>query len=115
MTVTDSPRSLLELSDERDTALKLRHAAYREGYVRGAQDQWSAGYAAAIGDVKRDQHELVSAVRLSLTRSAPAGAAWLAAVVRNDGTEYGGAGQPRVAVPPVDIARVRREQGGANR
>ena len=90
MTITTSPRSLLELSDERDTALQLRLAAYREGHALSAQEQWAAGYAAAIGDVKREQHELVRGVQLEAARSAPGGAAWPAPVARNGGTEYGG-------------------------
>lgn len=115
MTITTSPRSLLELSDERDTALQLRLAAYREGHALSAQEQWAAGYAAAIGDVKREEPELVRGVQLEAARSAPGGAAWAATVARNGGTEYGGAGKPRVAVDPEAIDRVRREQGGMAR
>jgi hypothetical protein len=87
---------LLELIDERDMWLALRHDAYREGYMAGAQDQWAAGYVAAIADVKRTQHQTVKQL-------APGGAAWLDTVKRNGGTEYGGAGKPRV---PVDIVAI---------
>jgi hypothetical protein len=109
VTITTSPRSLLELSDERDRALQLRLAAYREGYLHGGQDQRAAGYAAAIGDVKREQHELARGVQLEAARSVPAGAAWLAAVARHGGTEYGGAARPRVPVDAEAIDRARRE------
>ena len=107
-----SDADLLDRSDERDTALKLRHAAYREGYVHGAQDQWAAGYVSAIADVKRLQHEHVEAVRLGVRRLAPGGEAWLASVERHNGTEYGGAGKPRVPVDPRDIEQARREAKG---
>lgn len=53
---------LLALSDERDAQLELRHRAYREGYMDGSRDQWSAGYAAAVGDVKAAQHGIVGAL-----------------------------------------------------
>ena len=55
---------LLALSDERDTQLQLRHRAYREGYAEGARGQWSAGYAAAMADMKRVQLGLVDALDL---------------------------------------------------
>jgi hypothetical protein len=98
---------LLDRSDERDTALKLRHNAYREGYVHGAQDRWAEGYVAAVADVKRAQH-------MTVRQLAPGGAAWLATVERNGGTEYGGAGQPRVPVDPVAIELARQMlRGGA--
>ncbi len=92
---------LLELSDERDQWHARVLGAWREGYVRGAQDQWAEGYVAAIADVKRAQHQ---AVRL-LT---PGGEAWLDAVRRHGGTEYGGAGKPRVPVDPraLELARL---------
>lgn len=103
---------LLALSDERDVQLELRHRAYREGYVEGSGEQWAAGYAAAIADVKRAQHQAVAAVDLAGKRMAPGGTAWLATVERNGGTEYGGAGQPRV---PVDLAVIEaaRKRGKA--
>ena len=94
---------LLDRSDERDTALKLRHAAYREGYVNGARDQWAAGYVAAVADVKRAQH-------MTVKQLAPGGAAWLDSVKRNSGTEYGGTGKPRVPVDPraIQLAEMMR-------
>ena len=61
--------NLLALSDERDVHLALRHRAYREGYMEGSGEQWSAGYAAAVADVKRAQHDAPS------RRLAPGGAA----------------------------------------
>jgi len=87
---------LLELSDERDQWHALVLGAYREGYVHGGQDQRTEGYVAAIADVKRIQHQTVKQL-------APGGAAWLDAVKRNGGTEYGGARKPRVPVDPVAI------------
>lgn len=110
--MSDSPSALLTLSDERDAALQLRHAAYREGYLDGGRDQWDAGYAAAIGDMKRTEHELVDSIRLTSRRFAPGGAAWLAAVAAHGLTEYGGAGRPRVPVAPEVIAQACREQRG---
>jgi hypothetical protein len=67
----------------------------------------SQGYAAAIEDVKRTEHDIVHAIRLVARRAAPGGTAWLAAVERNGGTEYGGAGQSRVPVPAAVIERAR--------
>jgi hypothetical protein len=60
----DSPLGLLELSDERDVQLELRLRAFREGYLEGSRDQWSAGYAAAIGDVKAAEHEITARLRV---------------------------------------------------
>jgi hypothetical protein len=87
---------LLDLSHERDEQIELRKRAFREGYMEGSGEQWSAGYAAAIADVKRFQH-------ITVTQLAPGGAAWLNSVKRNGATEYGGAGKPRV---PVDLVTV---------
>ena len=101
---------LLALSAERDAQLAARLAAWREGYATGAAEERAAGYAAAIADVKRDQHELAAAVRLGLARSAPGGAAWLWSVLRHGATEYGGQGRSRVPVPTTDIERVLRER-----
>ena len=53
---------LLALSDERDAQLGLRKRAYRDGYTEGARGQWSAGYAAAMTDMKRVQLGLVAAL-----------------------------------------------------
>lgn len=110
MNGTDSPAGLLELSAERDAHLQLRHAAYREGWMAGSQDEWSRGYAEGVGAVKAAQHELVNAVRLGVRRLVPSGDAWAAAVARHGGTEYGGAGRPRVPVSPavVEVARGSR-------
>jgi hypothetical protein len=96
-----TPGELLELSAERDRWERLREDAYREGYMCGAQDQWAEGYAAAIADVKRIRHQAVK-------RLAPGGEAWLEAVKRHGGTEYGGAGKPRVPVDPraLELARL---------
>jgi hypothetical protein len=71
--------------------------------MEGSGEQWSAGYAAAMADAKRTRHALVAAIPVAVARLNPGGAAWLAAVERNGGTEYGGAGQPRV---PVDQAAI---------
>ncbi len=54
---------VLSQSDERDAQLELRHRAYREGFMDGGRDQWSAGYAAAVGDIKRAEHGIVGAQR----------------------------------------------------
>ena len=48
------------------------------------------------------------AIRLVAHRAAPGGAAWLAAVERHGGTEYGGAGQSRIPVPAAVIERARK-------
>lgn len=102
---------LLQLSNERDAQLALRHRAYREGFMDGGRDQWHEGYVAAVADLKRTQAELVTvlgqAAELAARRRVP-GAAWLAAVERHGGTEYGGAGKPRVPVDPARIELARR-------
>jgi hypothetical protein len=59
---------LLSLSDERDMQLELRHRAYREGYLEGSRDQWSAGYAAAVGDMKAAQHAVIPQLQLEIQR-----------------------------------------------
>jgi hypothetical protein len=94
---------LLAESDLHEIELRLRHAAYREGFTDGGRDQWAKGYAAAVADVKRSQHELVNAVRLGVRRLIPVGDAWLDNVLRHGGTEYGGKDRPRVAVNPALI------------
>ncbi len=94
---------LLEVSRERDVQLSLRLAAYREGWSAGARQQWDLGYVAAIESVKRMEQEVTAAVALAGRRLDPGGEAWLAAVARNGGTEYGGRGRPRV---PVDLALI---------
>ncbi len=103
---------LLSLSHERDVQLELRHRAYREGYMEGSAEQWSAGYAAAVADMKAVQRDLVAAVDRAGRRRAPGGAAWLASVQRHDGTEYGGAGKPRVPIPPAAIETARKMMTG---
>jgi hypothetical protein len=119
VTITESPRAInvAALVDAIDPAAEIRYrqALAREAAIAQQERSWSEGYAAAVADIKRAEHELLRAVRLGLARTAPAGAAWLAAVTRNGGTQYAGAGRPRVAVPAVDITRVQREQGGVNR
>jgi hypothetical protein len=106
---------LLALSDERDRQLAARLAACRQGYAAGAAGQFSAGYAAAIADVKAADHAIVGAIRRfgrpqPDPASFPAGEAWLAAVLRHGCTEYAGAGRPRVPVSAEDITRVWGEQ-----
>lgn len=96
---------LLELSDERDQWHARILGAWQEGYVHGAQDQWTEGYVAAIADVKRAQH-------MTVRQLAPGGEAWLATVRRNGGTGYGGAGKPRVPVWIGAIELARQMRGG---
>jgi len=96
---------LLDRSDERDRYETRIGRAFREGYVHGARDQWAAGYASAIADVKRIQHQTVKQL-------APGGAAWLNTVKRNGGTEYGGAGKPRVPVDPGAVQVAEMMLGG---
>lgn len=108
--------ALIALSDERDAQLELRHHAYREGYRDGARDQFSAGYAAAIADVKRTWHEIAAAVGLACRRLTPGGDVWLDSVIRNRATEYGGAGKPRVPADPAAIVlawKSRQHKGGS--
>ena len=87
--------------------LEYRGQLAREAAAAEHEHAWSSGYAAAIADVKRTDHGLVRVLQLSGLRSAPGGPAWLAAVERNGGSEYGGAGQPRVAVAAEVIERAR--------
>lgn len=77
MTVTQVPgqvpagevvAELLDRSDERDLHEALRHADYHRGFLDGARDQYSAGYAAAVADVKSAQHDLVDEVGVELRR-----------------------------------------------
>jgi hypothetical protein len=103
---TTDTAALLEVSDLLDGQLRMRLAAYRDGYQAGElahADDYGAGYVAAIADAKRVQHKMVLLL-------APAGAAWLDAVKRHGGTEYGGAGRPRVPVDPaaIELATMRR-------
>ncbi len=102
------------LADLIDPALESR---YRMTLVKQAADAahelgWSAGYAAAIGDVKRAEHEMRDAIRLAGRRMDPRGAVWLAAVTRHGGTEYGGENRPRVPVPGPLIERARQAREG---
>ena len=63
---------------------------------------------AAIEDMKCTEHDIVHAIRLVAHRAAPGGAAWLAAVERHGGTEYGGAGRSRIPVPAAIVERARQ-------
>jgi hypothetical protein len=50
---TDDDRGrawLLDVSDERDLALRLRLAAWREGYAVGRDDGWRDGYERAVAE-----------------------------------------------------------------
>jgi hypothetical protein len=58
----------LSQSDERDAQLELRLEAYREGWQDGARDQYSAGYAAAVGDMKSAQHAVLPELQLEIRR-----------------------------------------------
>ena len=87
--------------------VEYRRQLCREAAAAEHERAWSLGYVAAIEEMKRTEHEIVRAVRLVGHRAAPAGAAWLAAVERHGGTEYGGAGLPRVPVPTKVIDRAR--------
>ena len=89
------------------TDAEYRRQLATEAYQRGREDAYGAGYVAAVEDIKRAEHELVDAMRLVGLRARPCGAAWLAAVERNDGTEYGGLGGPRVPVPAEVIERAK--------
>ncbi len=87
--------------------VELRRQLCREAAAAERERSWSEGYAAAVADIKRVQHEVRDAVRLVGRRAAPCGGAWLDAVERHDGTEYGGTGQPRIPVPAAVIERAR--------
>jgi hypothetical protein len=117
-----NPADVAALVDALDPLAEIRYrrALAQEAALAQRERSWSEGYAAAIADVKAADHAIPAAIRRygrprPDPASSPAGAAWLAAVDRHGGTEYGGAGKPRVPVPPEAIARARREQGGANR
>jgi hypothetical protein len=110
--VLDQAADLLQLSDERDAWHELWQRTWRDGYGEAAREQWAAGYAAAITDIKRAQRQMYDAIQRAGVRLAPGGAAWLAAVERNGGTEYGGAGKPRVPIPPEVIETARQAQKG---
>jgi hypothetical protein len=87
--------------------VELRRQLCREAAAAERERSWSAGYIAAVADMKRVQHEVRDAVRLVGRRAVPGGVAWLAAVERHGGTEYGGAGQSRIPVPAAVIERAR--------
>jgi hypothetical protein len=113
--MTASPQdvtALLERLEDIELAQRREHAAYRQGYADGARGQYEEGYVAAIADVKHTWHQVVSAVQLTGRRLTPGGDIWLAAVARHGLTEYGGAGKPRVPLPPEVIAQACREQEG---
>jgi hypothetical protein len=92
-----------------DSGAYWRQLCREIGDQREAEGQ-ALGYVRAIEDVKAAQHGLVDAVRLGGRRLAPRGAAWLAAVERCGGTEYGGQGRPRVPVP-AELLAAARETG----
>lgn len=95
---------------DHETDHELRRQLAAEAYQRGQDDAYSAGYVAAVADMKRTQHELVDAFRLTGLRYSPRGAVWLAAVERNCGTEFGGLGMPRVPVPPEVVKAAKGGQ-----
>jgi hypothetical protein len=98
------------LLDAIDPAAEVRYRCVlmREVAVEQRERAWSEGYAAAVADVKRAEHEAVDAVRHRFASHAPGGEAWLAAVQRHGGTEYGGEGRARVQVPAEVLARARQ-------
>jgi hypothetical protein len=64
-----TPAGLITLSGERDLALRLRLAAWRDGYAAAAGEfaaHEAAGYARAIADVKAAQHGAVRDLRQHL-------------------------------------------------
>jgi hypothetical protein len=87
------------------TEIECRRCLCRDAAQAERGRSWSEGYVAAIEEIKRMEHAIVRPVRLAGRRVAPGGAAWLAAVERNDGTEYGGQGLPRAQVPAEVIER----------
>lgn len=98
--IPEDREAFLALSDERDQQDALRQQVEAEAFRRGQAEAESRGYARAIADVKRAQHQIVDAVRLEGERNRPArGGIWEANVRAHGGTEYGGAGKPRVPVP----------------
>ncbi len=92
-----------------DTAaeIKYRQQLCREAAAVERERAWSLGYVQATEDIKGTEHGIVRAIRLAGRRHAPSGEAWLDAVGRRGGTEYGGEGLPRVPVPAGVIARAR--------
>src|SRR5947208_13457843 len=60
------PRSVAEVlaeSELRDLELRLRLDAWADGYRVGADGQFSAGYAAAVADMKAAEHAIWNHVR----------------------------------------------------
>lgn len=100
---------------DHEAEIRYRRVLAQEAALARRERSWSEGYAAAVADVKREQHELVRGIQLEAGRVAPGGPAWLAAVDRHGGTEYGGTGRPRVAVRREAIERARRGQEGRPR
>jgi hypothetical protein len=90
--------------------IEYRRALCREAAEAARERAWGEGYVAAVADIKRTEHDLVDAARLAGLRARPAGAAWLAAAQRNNATEYGGEGKPRVQVPAGVIDRARESR-----
>ncbi|HEY7325288.1 MAG TPA: hypothetical protein VH520_10730 [Streptosporangiaceae bacterium] len=56
--------SLLEYSDVLDGQLRLRLAAYREGFEHGREAGYDQGYDDGIAERKRVQQDLVEALRV---------------------------------------------------
>ncbi len=107
------PATLAAMIDAIDPASEVRYRRVlaQEAAMAQAGRSWSEGYAAAIADVKRTEHDLVDVVRLATARSRPGGAAWLAGVERHGGTEFGGTGEPRVPVSAEVIEQARQPWG----
>jgi hypothetical protein len=55
---------LIERIEERDRQIRLRHEYWRDGFAAADRlhaDDYERGYAAAIADIKRSEHELFKA------------------------------------------------------
>jgi hypothetical protein len=101
--------ALLDAIDP-ETEIAYRQALAAEAADAAREQAAAEGWVAAMAHVKQVQQELIDGIRLSAARSAPAGTAWLAAVARHQGSEYGGQGRPRARVPAQVIARAWRQQ-----
>jgi len=64
----DALSGLLEYSDLMDTQLRLRLAAFREGYDTGRETGYAQGYADGVLDRKHTQQDIYEALRLSVRR-----------------------------------------------
>lgn len=73
------------------------------GYRKAERDQAArfAPVAAHVAEVTGGP----SQDELRARRAVPGGEAYLASVLRNGGTEYGGVGRPRV-IAPVEVLRI---------